>query len=249
MVSSKKLTDKTNNLFFSPETSSTNILLWQKLHEEKLPEGFVVYTDFQTAGKGQVGNSWESAAGENILFSLLLYPQHIAIEEHFLISQITSIGIKKMLDNYISDVTIKWPNDIYWKEKKLAGILVETSLQNRIIKSAVIGVGLNVNQKKFLSDAPNPVSLFQILGKKLDRQPLMNSIVQNLLDIYYHWDNNKIRSCYQQFLYRKEGYHLFEADKEVFSAKIVDVLPTGQIELATKEGVTKKFYFKEVKYL
>ena len=156
----------TENVFYIPQTISTNVLCWKMFKERDIPEGLVVVADYQTAGKGQAGNSWESARGKNLLFSIVLYPHHIPIEEQFLISQAVSVGIKNVLDTVSDDITIKWPNDMYWKDSKLAGILIETSLFRNIISKAVIGVGLNVNQTEFISDAPHPISLKQIAGKR-----------------------------------------------------------------------------------
>src|SRR5674476_174588 len=97
--------------YYIKQTPSTNALMWRMIRENDLPEGFTVLTDFQTAGKGQPGNSWESHAGKNLLFSMVLYPYHIKPDEQFLISQLVSVAIKKTLDKYSTDITVKWPND------------------------------------------------------------------------------------------------------------------------------------------
>ena len=117
----------TNSLHLK-ETDSTNNTLNELSCREKLPEGYIVYTDYQTSGKGQTGNSWHSEWGENALFSLLLYPRHIHLAEHFILSQLIGIAVKKALDQYTADITIKWPNDIYWKDRKIAGILIENTV-------------------------------------------------------------------------------------------------------------------------
>jgi len=155
------------------QTESTNALCWDMNREKALPEGFVVYTDFQSAGKGQPGNSWESAEGKNLLFSMVLHPLHVPMNELFILSELVSVAIKRALDMYSPDITVKWPNDIYTGDKKLAGILIENSLQGTKIKTVVVGIGLNVNQKEFVSDAPNPVSLMQIIGKRQNRKEIL----------------------------------------------------------------------------
>ena len=185
------------NYQFIKETVSTNTLLWEMLRKESLPEGFVVQTDFQTAGKGQMGNSWESESGENLLFSMLLYPQRVPTDQLFLISQIVSIGLKKALDNYVDGITVKWPNDIYWNDKKLAGILIENSFQANKVKT-VVGIGLNVNQRKFVSNAPNPISLRQIVGKSINRAKLLEEICGNILDVYFKMSVAAIQDAYAQ---------------------------------------------------
>src|ERR1035437_2026424 len=184
------------NSFFIQETASTNELLWKMLRENTLAEGFVVRTDFQTSGKGQIGNLWESESGKNLLFSMALFPQKIRPDQQFLISQLVSVSIKKALDEYVDNITVKWPNDIYWKDKKLAGILIENSLQGNKIKTVVIGIGLNVNQKEFRSNAPNPVSLLQITHKRINRKQLLQQICRNLMEMYAAFDKDTIQAEY-----------------------------------------------------
>jgi len=217
--------------------------------EKSLPEGLVIYTDFQSAGKGQPGNAWESSKGKNLLFSMVLHPIHVPMDELFLVSQLVSIAIKKALDEYTTNITVKWPNDIYWNDKKLVGILIENSLQGNKIMSVVIGVGLNVNQKIFFSNAPNPVSLSQITGKRQNRKQLLQQICQNIMELYYEMDTEKIRKIYAESLYRKSGFYSFEANNETFQAKIKEVQTDGMLELETEKGELKSFYFKEVQFI
>lgn len=231
------------------QTHSTNALLREMLRTENLPEGFVLQTDFQTAGKGQVGNSWESEEGKNLLFSLLLHPHHIQIEEQFIISQIVSLGIVHVLSQYSSGFSIKWPNDIYFENKKIAGILIENSIQNGKIKATIVGIGLNVNQKTFVSNAPNPVSLCQITGKRHVRNSVLSLIMNEIMKLYLSADFGTIRQQYAANLYRKSGYFWFSASEETFEAAISAVHPDGKLELKTREGLTKEFYFKEVSFL
>jgi BirA family biotin operon repressor/biotin-[acetyl-CoA-carboxylase] ligase len=218
------------------------------LKENNLPEGFVVQTDFQLAGKGQIGNSWESENGKNLLFSLLLYPEHIRPNQQFVISQMVSLAIKKTLDYYTDEITIKWPNDIYWKNQKIAGILIENSFQGKHIKFSVIGIGLNINQMEFKSDAPNPVSLRQIIGKSFIRKLILRNIYQNIMDLYQNYDIHKIQTAYFKLLYKKQGFHTFKAGEVSFIARIFAVHADGRLELETQDGEYRSFYFKEVHF-
>ena len=152
------------------ETTSTNSLLRELVIKESLPEGSVVVADFQTAGRGQIGNVWESEAGKNLMFSTVLYPTCIPANRQFLISQIAALSVKETLDSYTDHVTVKWPNDIYWKDKKICGMLIENDLSGHNLYCSIIGIGINLNQAVFRGDAPNPVSLFQIIGKEVDRE-------------------------------------------------------------------------------
>jgi len=237
------------NSIYIKQTPSTNALSWEMNREKSLPEGLVIYTDFQSAGKGQPGNAWESSKGKNLLFSMVLHPIHVPMDELFLVSQLVSIAIKKALDEYTTNITVKWPNDIYWNDKKLVGILIENSLQGNKIMSVVIGVGLNVNQKIFFSNAPNPVSLSQITGKRQNRKQLLQQICQNIMELYYEMDTEKIRKIYAESLYRKSGFYSFEANNETFQAKIKEVQTDGMLELETEKGELKSFYFKEVQFI
>ena len=234
--------------FFISETPSTNVLLWGMLRKEQLPEGFFVHTDFQSAGKGQTGNTWEGERGKNLLFSMVLYPQRIPSDELFLISQIVSLAIKKALEKYTNDIEVKWPNDIYWKDKKLAGILIENAFQANKVKT-VIGIGLNVNQEIFHSAAPNPVSLRQIICRSLNRNQLMKAICENILELYRELNTESIRLEYVSILYRRQGFFPYKTDTENFNAKIIAVYPDGKLELETQKGELKEFYFKEVQFV
>jgi BirA family transcriptional regulator, biotin operon repressor / biotin---[acetyl-CoA-carboxylase] ligase len=237
------------NSFFIKKTNSTNDLLKRMLREQQLPEGFVVHSCFQTAGKGQVGNSWESTDGENLLFSMALYPLRIKVEEQFLISQLVSVAIKNTLDNYADNVSVKWPNDIYWNDKKLGGILIENSLQSGRIKSTVIGIGINVNQQHFMSNAPNPVSLFQITDKEHNVEKLLIEIRDNILNEYKKLNPPLIRAAYGEILYRKTGFYAYKVEEKSFMAKLIAVRSDGRLELENETGECRGFYFKEVQFV
>jgi len=238
---------KTNQ--YINQTNSTNDLCWEMNREEYLPDGFVIYTDFQSAGKGQPGNAWESAKGKNLLFSIVLHPLHVPMDELFMLSELVSVAIKKALEVYTSEITVKWPNDIYWKDKKIAGILIENSLQGNRIKTVVIGVGLNVNQREFVSKAPNPVSLQQITGRQYRRKQLLLQISQNIEDLYKKFNKDEIRSIYAESLYRKVGYHTYREESDLFQAKILEVHADGQLILEKENGDRRGFYFKEVQFV
>jgi len=237
------------NPYFIKQVTSTNELLREMIRENNLPEGFMLHTDFQTAGKGQIGNSWESAFGENLLFSMVLFPKNIDPTEQFLLSQLASLSIKKTLDFYVEGITIKWPNDIYWYDKKIAGLLIENVLQGKNIKHSILGIGINVNQLAFESNAPNPISLHQITGKNHDRKLILDKINLNIKSIYKEFDKQKIRTMYLDALYRKKGLFSFKDEKKTFRAQIFDVHPDGKLELETEESEYCSYYFKEVSFV
>ena len=219
------------------------------LTEGVYADKFLIYTDFQTAGKGQMGNSWESERGKNLLFSMVIYPLHIAVNEQFMISQIISLAIIKTLEKYDAGFSIKWPNDIYWNDNKIGGILIENSIQGKMMKTSIIGIGLNINQKVFLSNAPNPISLVQILGKSLNRKKILDEIFSNFEVLYHNFDEKSIKQTYFEYLYRNTGFHSYNDNGLIFSARIMQVLADGQLELETGTGEIKSYYFKEVEFL
>ena len=237
--------------YYTASTASTNTFLHEMMRQDKLPEGFLLYTDFQSAGKGQPGNTWESENGKNLLFSMLLYPHSIKVYEQFILSEITGLAIRKVLEKYTDDICIKWPNDIYWKDKKIAGILIENSLFRDRIDTCIIGIGLNVNQEVFISNAPNPVSLRQITGNDINREILLMEIQAELLNIYQNYSPEFIHQEYLNNLYRRNGFHRYAETtaNTVFDAEIEDVLPDGRLILRTQAGETRTFYFKEIQFV
>ena len=148
-----------SNLLFFENLPSTNTHAADLLKKNNLPEGTIVYTNYQSAGRGYSGNRWESEDGKNLLISIVLFPSFIKPEDQFYISMAVSLGICDFLKRYIPDCSIKWPNDIYVNNDKIAGILIESSITGNKIEYTIAGIGLNINQEKFISDAPNPVSL------------------------------------------------------------------------------------------
>ena len=233
-------------------TDSTNNYLKDLITEQSIAEGTVVWADYQSAGKGQRGNSWESENGENLLFSIVLYPETVKAEEQFILSQIVSLAVANCLNNYTKNITIKWPNDIYWKQKKICGILLENTIIEDRIGQSVAGIGININQEEFKSNAPNPVSLKQITGKEYDLEGILNIVTDNIKKYYWQIGNGNaelIIEEYKEALFRKEGYHLYSDGKSEFLARIKNIEPSGLLVLETKDNTIKRFAFKEVKYI
>ena len=231
------------------EMRSTNLVLKEMLREYNLPEGFVLRTDFQSAGKGQPGNSWESEKGKNLLFSVLLYPQHIAIDQQFILSQLVSVAILRTLNSFCAGFSIKWPNDIYFGDKKIGGILIENSLQGSKLNTSIVGVGLNINQKTFRSDAPNPVSLRQITAKNQRRKNILQDVLNNIYELYSKMDVDTIRNEYFENLYRRVGFYTYRDNKGLFEAELAGIESDGCLKLKTRTGEIRAYYFKEVAFV
>lgn len=234
------------------EVSSSNDHLKKLTVEEEIPEGFVLLTNFQTNGRGLGKNSWESEAGKNLTFSLLLRPEFLKAEDMFLISKTISLGIIDYLNSLDRCFTIKWPNDIYYCNKKVGGILIENQLLGNKLNYSIVGVGINLNQEVFHSDAPNPISLKKILKKSINKTACLKGILDQIT-IWYemlsdgHYD--KINQLYFDNLFRNKGYHDYSANNHTFMAKIKAVHNDGQLVVKTQEGDEKQFYFKEVEFV
>ena len=239
------------------ETDSTNRYLQQLCQEagnNKIEEFTTVCADYQTAGKGQRGNSWEAAKGANLLFSFVCYPTFVPIRQQIVLSQLISLGIKETLDEYCSDISIKWPNDIYWKEKKICGILIENDLQGNSIGRCISGIGLNINQEVFLSDAPNPISLKQITGKHYQRETILEKVMQRIEQSYQKLKEDsayasEFATRYAASLFRREGLHCYQDKDGLFNARLVRVEADGRFVLMDEANQERSYLFKEVQYV
>ena len=222
------------------ETDSTNRWL-----RENAQGDCVVVAEYQTAGRGQGSNSWESERGKNLLFSMLYHPRLIPANRQFSISMAISLAIVDALGEQIGDVSIKWPNDIYWRNGKIGGILIENQLSGSSIKDSIIGVGINVNQQQFHSDAPNPVSLWQIHGYETDRELLLN----NILDRFSEYIGKDVKERYMGMLYRRRGFHPYCDEEGAFMAELKNVEDDGHLLLSDENGRERRYAFKEVSFI
>jgi BirA family biotin operon repressor/biotin-[acetyl-CoA-carboxylase] ligase len=237
---------------FHESLTSTNSFTASLLREGSLPEGTVVYTNYQTAGRGQTGNTWEAEKGKNLLFSLVLYPSTIRPEDQFIISKTISLGICDWLRQFIPGVSIKWPNDIYVNNDKIAGILIESSIIRNEIESMIIGIGLNLNQKKFKSNAPNPVSLSTITGKEYDPEMCLKNLAKCLDTRYTQLlteGSDGIAGEYPANLYRRGEWYNFSDSGGQFEGRIISVDPGGRLLIEDHSGMTRAYGFKDVEFL
>lgn len=267
---------------FIPEINSTNTYL--KAHPElgQDEDLFALRTDYQTAGRGQLGNGWESERGKNLLCSLRWRNTNIPVAEAFRINEIVAVAIHRMAFVSVTDrrmafvsVTdrrldfvsgdspvIKWPNDIYVGDKKLAGILVENSLCGGVVSESIIGIGLNVNQTAFAS-APNPTSLALETGHQWDVEAVMQQVLASFREVIT-WPHTRVHETYIGHLYRKDGFYPYrerevslqptapiwdDKQKDDFLAQIKDVTPQGELVLEQEDGTQKRYHFKQIQYI
>ena len=248
------------------DTDSTNTFLTN--YQMRQPVDMIVVTaEYQSAGRGQTGNTWESARGRNLLFSIQISPTSLPASHLFVLSEAIALSLRDAVDECLSaeipstpttkvqhDVKIKWPNDIYVDDNKVAGILIENELQGQNIKRAIIGVGLNINQPRFESDAPNPVSLFQLTGKTFERSLILSSIMGHFKHYYTQIEDgtyDSLHSAYRQALYRGATgtFWPFQDKTGMFTARIADVKPDGHLILEDQTGRQRCYAFKEVAFI
>ena len=255
---------------FIDETHSTSSLL-RETYDDNLPHLFTIRTDFQTAGRGQAGNSWESEKGKNLLFSTLLRYPEVEAADQWRLSMLVAVAVREAIASILSPIayrlspiTIKWPNDIYYNDQKLVGILIENTLSGGHIAYNIAGIGINVNQTQWLSNAPNPMSMKQITGEEYDVENLLNAF----LEAIQRWETasmEQLREEYIKHLYRRTGWHPYlerevsvaptniqlsaQAADGVFLAQWVDITPQGEWVLRLKSGEEKRYHFKQIRFV
>jgi BirA family transcriptional regulator, biotin operon repressor / biotin---[acetyl-CoA-carboxylase] ligase len=231
---------------------SSNNYAAKELLTKSLNEGTVFVAACQQAGRGQAGSVWESEKGMNLTFSIVLYPRQVALSNQFAISKAISLGVSDFLAQHVDGVSIKWPNDIYVNDKKIAGILIETAISGGRFSRAIVGIGINVNQEIFVSDAPNPVSLRNLTGESYDLIVLLNDLCEKIDKRYnklVHGELNFIHADYQGLLYKKGIWAKYSANGDKFEGVIVEVDPDGKLQIETRSGTRRGFYFKEVAFV
>ena len=187
----------------------------------------------------------------NLLFSFVVYPTFLEAGHQFSLSQITALALTNVLSGYTEGIRIKWPNDIYWKDKKLCGTLIENDLTGTSISRSISGTGINLNQKRFVSDAPNPVSLTQITGQTYEPTVILHQVMQRVSWYYRLLQDGhtaEIARRYKQMLYRKEGFHPYRDQAGKFLARFRDIEPSGRLVLEDTNGQCRKYLFKEVAF-
>lgn len=241
------------NIIVLTEVESTNNYANQLLLSKAAEEGTVVMSHYQKKGRGQLGNSWESEPGKNLLASFILTPHFLPAAKQFYISKIISLAIVETLTGLLPNkIEVKWPNDIYVGDRKIAGILIENSIKGRNLDWSVVGVGLNVNQTNFISDAPNPVSIAQLTGSDVD----IAEVINKLFDLFFDWYQqlkigqfSLIDERYFSKLYRNGGWFLFQKKDKKFEARIIGIGEFGQLRLKNRAGQVSEYMFKEIEFV
>lgn len=235
---------------FVPICHSTNQLAAELCEKPDIENGTLVITDFQQLGKGQRGNSWESKPKANLTISLVLEMQFLNIHDNFYLNIITSLALYDTLTEYLGDrVKIKWPNDIYIDNRKIAGILIENFLSKDKIEKSIIGIGLNVNQVEF--KAPNATSLALECNQGFDREAVLELLLKRIEQRYLELKKGKLqqlRSKYLKHFYWIDEVHVFQADSGFFNGRILGINDPGKLHVELESG-EKYFDLKEIEFI
>ncbi|MBN2683322.1 MAG: biotin--[acetyl-CoA-carboxylase] ligase [Bacteroidales bacterium] len=239
------------NYIFLDKTDSTNLQLKRLIQTETTPEFFYCATGFQSSGKGTGTNKWHSEKDKNALFSILLRPQSIELSNQFLISKIISLSILEFLNQHTNNVKIKWPNDIFVNDKKIAGILIEVETKGNYFEKVIAGVGLNLNQEKFPYGLTNAVSLKNICNTDFNIKQSINEIVEIIRNKFSNISNyfvEKTNKLYESNLFKINEISKFRDKDGDFNGKIIGVNEFGQLLIDCEDSV-RTYSFKEVEYL
>ena len=231
---------------------STNRYATSLIHDSNVLEGTVILADHQLKGKGQAGNNWHSEKNSNLLFSIILRPDFMMAEKQFYLSMCISNGLVMFISSITKHALIKWPNDILVNEKKIAGILIENTVMGTMLHTSVIGIGLNVNQKSFPKDIPNPVSLNWKASKDFILMDVLNDLLSELTLAIQELYGNRldlIRTKYLNHLWRLNEWAEYEDATGRFEGRITDIADTGELLVIRRNGETRHYGFKEIWYV
>ncbi|WP_436491476.1 biotin--[acetyl-CoA-carboxylase] ligase [Chitinophaga sp. ARDCPP14] len=234
------------------EIDSTNNYAMEQVNSGQVTSGTAWFTSNQTAGKGTRGKQWLAQPGDISALTIALQPAMLPLSRQFMLSVAVALGTTDFFTSYAGDETIiKWPNDIYWRDRKAGGILIENVLRGNIWQYAIIGIGLNINQASFPPDLPNAVSLRQITGKSREAETLARELctfldkrIRQLQPANYE----TLLAEYTSRLFRWQQSGLYRKDGEIFEGIIRDVLPDGHLCLE-KNGEILPLGFGEVEFI
>jgi BirA family biotin operon repressor/biotin-[acetyl-CoA-carboxylase] ligase len=236
---------------FLSEVESTNTYLSDKFSFEKNHNGMLLWVDNQTKGRGQNQNIWISEKSKNLTFSFIVFPSKLEVYKQFSISKFVCVALCEFLSKYHKNVKIKWPNDIYVDDKKIAGILIENSVIGKNIFNSVIGVGMNINQTEFAKNIPNPISLFQITNKEYELEDLLSEICTILNKYYEFLEDGKLELLdlhYHKYMYKINSEMNFKSNNFQFKARIIGVDNLGCLLLKT-DNITKAYQHYEIQMI
>ncbi len=246
------MSKKRKNFIVLDAIDSTNNYANHLISEGTAQNGTVVLAHYQKAGKGQRSNQWESAPGENLLTSFIAFPQFLNASNQFYLSKIASLALVRLLAHKDVEATIKWPNDIYVEKNKVAGMLIETAVKGEFLYSAVIGIGLNLNQTQFSENLPNPVSLKSITGREFDLEETAGELWSVFREMYNNLEAGALSdfdTAYFNNLFRRNEWALYRKEGNLFEGRITGTGEYGQLLLEDRSGNISSWMFKEIEFV
>ena len=238
-------------MLWLPACASTNSEAQALILQNRASEGCTVITDFQTAGRGQRGNQWQGAPAENLMLSVVWQPTFLAATEQFRLSQAVALGVHDWAGTLLGPdpkLKLKWPNDLYYADQKLGGILIENSLSGSKIQYSIIGIGLNINQQALA--LPTATSFALLTGRAYDRAALAARLLECLERRYLQLRAGQVgtlRRDYLQALYRYQETHPFVIDGQTVSGQIVGVEEDGRLAVAIGDEL-RRFGLQEIRH-
>lgn len=233
--------------------SSTNSALIELSREDSIPEGALITASGQTEGRGQRGNTWLSEPGKNLTLSLLFRPVFLTAERQFDINLAFSLAARDAIAEFLpkKNITVKWPNDIYIENKKVAGILIENSMHGQNLSTSVFGIGINVNQKDF-GTLTKPTSVSLEANQDFNLEDVLEKICMHTEARYLQLRSGKqgeLKILYEKHLYRKDEVTRFVAEDIPFSGIIKGVSENGALIIEEESGSKTYFHPKEIIFL
>lgn len=239
------------DVHFLPECHSTNDIALNLVRAGQANEGSVVICDHQTKGKGQRGNVWHSKPGENLTFSVVLRPDFMDISEQFYLNMAISNGIRRLLQEYVPHLEVKWPNDLFVPGfGKVVGVLIENTFSGKEWEFAVVGIGVNINQLDFEFEKAS--SIRSITGSEFDLEELFRLLITQIEQGYIQLKKGKwkeIKAEYLMHLYRIDAWAEYSVNGEQFSGKIVGISADGKLEMELENEEIAFFGLKEISFL
>jgi BirA family biotin operon repressor/biotin-[acetyl-CoA-carboxylase] ligase len=236
-----------------PECGSTNTEARELLVQNRATDGCTVITDCQTAGRGQRGNQWEAAPGENLTLSVVWRPTFLPATAQFRLNLAVALGVHDWAAALLGPdpaLRLKWPNDLFYQDQKLGGILIENTLSGAQIHSSVVGIGLNINQTEF--GVPTATSLSRLTGRAYALAPLITRLLESLERRYLQLragQHEALRADYRRVLYRYDDWHPFEVSGQRLTGRITDVTETGLLLLQLGDGQLRAFDLQEIRHV
>ncbi len=240
------------NIIVLTEIDSTNNYANQLISDVLPKNGTVVLALYQRKGRGQRENYWESGPGKNLLASIIVYPSFLPVSKQFYLSKIASLTLIRWLSDKNVHASIKWPNDIYIENKKIAGILIETSIKGDSFFSGVVGIGLNLNQTEFSSELPNPVSLKMVNGIEYTIPDAAGELREIFMQLYLQLQSgayDEIDSAYFNHLFCRNKWTWYKEGERLHEARIVGIGQYGQLLLENRSGQINSYFFKEIQFV